>query len=262
MRYARIFLLNCQNVLEQRSRSFVWFLVSLLAPTLFLLFWKGAASAKPGGWTLPYFTSYYFLLIIAGSLLIAHIEEDVAFEDIQQGHIIQYLLRPLSYFWFKCIEETPYRLLQGGFGILVFTGFFLFFGEIVALSKDPIVLLAGFFSVILAYFISFTFKMIVGLSAFWFTDAVGLQQMVHIFLFLFAGFIMPIALMPTWLKTMAFITPFPYMLYTPIIIFQGTLSEFEIVRQMVVQCFWLLVLLILYKQIWKKGIQMFSGIGQ
>lgn len=113
-----------EHVLEFRSRSFVWFLVSLFNPLLMLLFWRGALQSNNVGITLPAVTSYYFLLTVAGALLTSHVEEGVANIDIQEGKLSQYLIRPFSFFWLKFFEEFPYRFIQGLYAIAVCAIFF------------------------------------------------------------------------------------------------------------------------------------------
>src|SRR5689334_7180600 len=100
MRYFRIFLLHFQQAFALRSRSLVWFGISLFNPVTFLIFWTGAYNEKStlfAGWNLSYVSTYYFLLVIASSLLIVHIEEDISYWDIQQGGLSRYLLKPFSY---------------------------------------------------------------------------------------------------------------------------------------------------------------------
>lgn len=265
MRYAKIFLLHLENLLEHRSRSVVWFLVSITTPLLFLLFWSGTFTSHTktvAGWTLPFFTSYYLLLTVASSLLQSHIEENVAMEDIQQGHLVSYLLKPFSYYWIKFFEEIPYRIFQGFIGIVVFIILFALLGSLSALSLTPTIIFFTIISAVFAILISFTYKMLIGISAFWITDSHGLQQMSEILNYIFAGFIVPISFFPDWLKTISLFTPFPYTLYIPITIIQGILSLQEIFIYLALQITWLIILIFIYIKIWHAGIRKFSAIGQ
>ncbi|HLD24832.1 MAG TPA: ABC-2 family transporter protein, partial [Patescibacteria group bacterium] len=127
-RYLTVFLLYAQHALEYKARSFVWFFVIFMDAMIYLLFWRGALSnpSTTGVWTFSEAVSYYLLLLIAGSFLQVHIEEEVAFEDIQYGRLSQYLLRPFSYYKFKFFQELPWRIIQGGFGLLTLIGISLF----------------------------------------------------------------------------------------------------------------------------------------
>lgn len=87
-KYFKIFSLHWQDAFQSRSRSVVWFLLSLAGPLILLLFWRGAFQNTKtiGGWNFSSFVTYYFLLIIAGALLVSHIEEGVALDDIRDDH--------------------------------------------------------------------------------------------------------------------------------------------------------------------------------
>src|SRR6266702_2729178 len=136
MRFFKIFFLHFQDVFEQRARSFVFFLISLVNPLILILFWKGAtrsSSFHPTDWTFSTILSYYLFLTIASALLVSRIEDDVATQDIKQGQLAGYLLRPFPYIWKKFFEEIPQRLLQGMYAFVTFGIFFFFLsGKITA----------------------------------------------------------------------------------------------------------------------------------
>ena len=116
MRHWKIFILNFERVLEYRGTIFVWFLISLFHPLLYLLFWVQVLPNIPSVGVFSIQT-YYLLFIIAGGFLFIHVESD-SNEDIRQGGLSAFLLKPLSYFWFKFYSELPWRLIQGFFGVI------------------------------------------------------------------------------------------------------------------------------------------------
>lgn len=263
MRYLKIFFLHIEHIFEYRSRSVVWFLISLINPMMLLLFWRGAISANHGvGTTLPYITSCYLLLVVGGALLTAHVEEDVANIDIHEGHLSQYLIRPFPYFWFKFFEEIPYRLLQGGYGIIVCALAFLVFGNLFELPTDPFVLFLCLVITVMAYFLSFYFKMLVGMAAFWIQDIGGLYQLIDILMLVFAGFLVPLEMFPAYLAKISFILPFSYMVYFPVVAFQGKLSILTMLNIIGAQCTWMIIFMVLYFVMWRGGIRKFTAAGQ
>lgn len=265
MKFVRMFLLHWQDVLESRSRSFVWFLISFINPVILLLYWRGAIMGSGGSidhWTLSSVTSYYLLLMIASSFISAHIDEDVAYEDIRDGRLSFYLLRPFPYYWAKFLIELPYRMLQGFFGVVVFILFQITTQSNLLPVHPPISLALTIVIISFAFFLSFTFKMILGLTALWTTDFSGLAQLVEVITLVFGGFVLPLGLLPSAIENIATILPFSYMFYFPILSAQGSLSVqvslWIIGRQLV----WLSIMICLYRMMWKKGILKFSGVGQ
>jgi ABC-2 type transport system permease protein len=259
-----IFFLHLQQVFYHRLRSLVWFFIPLMNNLTLILFWSGALknTAPVANWNMSYIATYYFLLTIAEALLSSHIEEDVASIDIQQGYLVRYLLRPFPYYWIKCIEEVPYRLLQGSYGVILLVSFSFIFSNLIHISSDPIVLGMSAIIFVLAYFLSYTMKINLGLSAFWFIDSRGFFELFTIILIIFSGGIVPLHLFPAPVQTLSYILPFAYSGYFPIIALQGQLGVMQLFQVMGVQIFWLGCLLLLNRTLWNNGIKQFTAFGQ
>lgn len=257
MRYARVFLLHLQDALDDKGRMFVWFLISLINPLVLLLFWRGA----PGVWSVSDAAAYYVLLVIANTFLSVHIEEVVAHIDIQEGYLSNYLVKPVSYLVYKFFHELPYRVVESVFGLL-FLGMFLSLFHLRFGIGDAasVVLFFGIF--VLAYGISFLFKMVLGLTALWTTDYAGVAQLVQVVIIVSGGFIMPIALYPPSLQSAIYALPFPYMFYAPVGALLGYFSRGELVRILAIQCAWVVALYALYRFVWKRGVGQFTAIGR
>jgi len=264
MRLFRIVLLHFQHVFENRLRSLVWFLIPLMNNLTVILFWSGAIknTNSNASWNMSTIATYYFLLTIMGAMLNSHIEEDVAVFDIQQGDLVRYLTRPFPYYWIKFIEEIPYRILQGSYGILLVIAFSFFYKNYITISNNPIILLLSSLIMILAFFLTFTLKMNLGLSAFWFTDSRGFFELITIVLIIFSGGIMPLYLLPHGMQTISSILPFAYTAYFPILSLQGVFSYAQLIRIIGIQCLWLAVFLIINRIMWKQGIKQFTSFGQ
>lgn len=260
MRYVKIFLLTLQQVFEQRARSFVWFLLSLFGPVLMILFWRGAAISKT---SLSVISSYYFLLIIGGSLLMSHSEENIALIDIQEGRLATYLLKPFSYFISKWLEELPYRILQGSFGLITLLIFAVFLHiPFSSFPKNYLDIFLSLIIVILAITMAQTYKMCLGFISFWTTDAYGIFQFSEMLIFVFAGFIVPLFLFPVQIAIISYILPFSYMIYFPVAAFIGIFSTFQLTQIIFLQLAWISILGLFYRWLWNRGVKAFVGVGQ
>ncbi len=265
MRYVRIILLHLEHVLQNRGRLFVWFLIALLNPLIYLLFWRANLAENGGnyqGWNLSSIASYYFLIIIASSFLEVHIEEDVAYIDIQEGALVRYLVKPFSYFGSKFFEELPWRVVQGLCGVGIFILFQFFSRGLLKLANTPMTIVLAVLVILLGYLISYTFKMIMGLTALWLTDYRGLQNLLEVVFFIFAGILMPIDLYPSTLRLISTSLPFAYIIYFPVGAIQGKFLVPTLAQILLIQLIWLFCLYLVYHVIWIRGIRRFSGVGQ
>jgi ABC-2 type transport system permease protein len=265
MRYWRIFLLHFQDVFHSRSRSFVWFLVSFINAFIYLLFWRGAIAEKGevfGVWNVSTITTYYLLIIIIGSFLTVHIEEDVALRDIQEGGLARYLLRPFSYFATKFMEEIPWRIIQGSFSVVTFFIFQFVLGIELTLVTDVIKVIFAIAIIALGLGMSYIFKMVLGLTAFWTTDYHGIQNLIDVITIIFGGYIVPLSFYPGVFHTIAFILPVAYFTYFPVAAIEGILTVSELSMVVTVQLVWIVLLYGLYKFLWRRGIATFTSVGQ
>lgn len=263
MRYVRIFLLYMQDVFEYRSIAFVWFLVSMINPLLYLLFWRGAivGADTPIFSSVEDVSSYYFLYMILGGFLMTHIEHEVAYTDIKEGGLTKYILKPLSYITFKFLTEFSWRLVMGFLAFLAYLVLTFIFGQLFSISLTPAQIIIVILAALLGLFISFIFKMIIGFTALWVVEFNGIEQLVFVASLIFSGYIVPLDMSPWVLRISAMFTPFPYIIYYPIRLLQNKLSFEQSLLLIGSQLVWIIMLGVLYKLLWQRGIKRFSGVG-
>lgn len=264
MRFIRIFQLYFQVVLYYRAESLVYFLMAFVNPIASFMFWRGAygqSLLSSAGWSYSEILSYYLLLIIASAMLMAHIEWDVAYEDIQQGYLVNHLMKPLFYTVAKLYTEIPWRITQGFFGILFFLFYiFVLKGEFTLVSNGFGIISAVVIAV-LAFLLSFFIKMIVGFLAFWTTDFSGIQQTLEVTIIVLSGFVLPLVLYPEPIRAVVLHQPFAYVIYYPLLAFIGNLTHSDIISVISFQLFWLVILVSITHILWKLGLRRFTGVG-
>lgn len=111
------------------------------------------------------------------------------------------------------------------------------------LPSDPLVWLAFLVSLALAIALSFGFRFLYNVAAFWTTDARGVMTLAFIVVSVFSGFTIPIQFFPDWLAVIVNATPFPGMIQTPVDIFVGAVSGQAILLALARQLGWAVALL-------------------
>ena len=77
----------------------------------------------------------------------------------------------------------------------------------------------------------------------------------------FAGQIAPIALVPGWLQVVSYALPFWYMMGAPTEILRGSVSVEQALLIMAGQAAWLVVTVVAFAWIWKRGVRAYSAVG-
>ncbi len=256
IRTIRIFKLHLINIFQHRARAFVWFLIALFNPILYLLYWNGTDQSTPS------LISYYLFLIIAGGALMSHIEDDIADLDIKQAGLIKYILRPFSYYWMKFFGETSYRMSQAVYGLIAFIVIVALMHPHLTVVTDPLNILLTAVIWVLATCISFTYKMILGIITFWTTESKGIFQISDLLIIIFGGYIMPLTAMPPIVLSISNFLPFGYIIYYPIAAITNQLDTASMLVVIAHQLFWIAAFYLVYIFLWKKGVREFTGVGQ
>ncbi len=172
--------------------------------------------------------------------------------SIYSGEIATQLLKPMHYFNYAMAQDMGRSIFNLIFrGILLFIIYDIFFE--VDYPPNSVTWLAFFVSIWLAWLISFAYRFLANLSSFWTPNARGILRFLFVIGWFFSGFLMPLRLFPDWLQRIAAVTPFPSMLDTPVEIYMGLRSPNEILQSLLIQCFWVIILVALAQFVLKRG---------
>jgi ABC-2 type transport system permease protein len=113
------------------------------------------------------------------------------------------------------------------------------------LPQSPLVWLVFLVSVVLAVCLSYAFRFLYNLAAFWTLDWRGAATVAVLLATFFSGFLVPVRFFPGWLETVAHLMPFWAMVQLPIDVLVGEASGPDAVAALGLQLFWVVVLLAL-----------------
>ncbi|MEM8531068.1 MAG: ABC-2 family transporter protein [Chloroflexota bacterium] len=248
-----------QTWLAQRSFFFLLAFGWMIPPLIYLFVWSTAAREQPiGGLTRGEFVAYYLILIVVNQLTYAQTNWTVG-DQIREGGLSGLLLRPMS-----PIFDTIATELAGKAVYLLFIVPVTFVLALMLRSTLDLTLtnaLAFGVALPLAWMLRFLWGYAIALLAFWASRADSLLALQDTLLFLLAGQVAPLALLPGWLATIAVWLPFRYMLGFPVELLTGQLTSDEMFFGFVLQVGWLSVAAGLSWLGWQRGLRHYSAIG-
>jgi ABC-2 type transport system permease protein len=161
---------------------------------------------------------------------------------VRSGDVATDLKRPLDFQLYWLAQDLGRAMYHGIFrGIPPFLLGALAFDVLV--PGDPVVWLAFVASVFLAVAVSFAFRFLFNLAAFWLLDYRGAGTLAMVASTFFSGQIVPLAFFPDWLETLAWALPFAAMVQAPIEVWLGHAEGLELAGLLGLQAFWAVVLL-------------------
>jgi ABC-2 type transport system permease protein len=171
---------------------------------------------------------------------------------VHQGEIANDLLKPMSLFSFWLAQDLG-RALVGFFlrGLTIMIIYAFIFD--ITYPTSIIQWLALALTLVLSWLISFSYRFLVNLSAFWSPDARGIGRLAFIIVMFFSGFLMPLRFFPDWVQTLAYFTPFPHMLNTVVEIYLGVLTGSSLVLALLAQVAWVIGLVVLCQWVLRLG---------
>jgi len=174
--------------------------------------------------------------------------------SVNNGQVGADLLKPMSYqgFWMaQDFGQALVNLLLRGLSILLF--YALLFDLTYPTSTGQWAALIV--CLLLSWLVSFAWRFLVNLSAFWVPNAVGLGRLFFGLSWILSGFFMPLRFFPGWFVRIAYLTPFPHMINTLVEIYLGLLSGPALVNALLQQAAWGLGLIIAGQIVLQAGVR-------
>lgn len=178
--------------------------------------------------------------------------------NIIYGELTSYLLRPANYLLTIFIRNTGSMFPRWTSTIGIFTFFLVVFWNDIRLSPNWWIYPAGAFATILGYLLTFFYSFLLGLLAFWTESDIPFLEHVRRF---FSGWIVPLAFFPDWIKGLADVLPYKYMLYFPTTLLMGKTSLRDFLIGTLLQIFWVIVFLVIIHFVWQRGVRRYNAYG-
>ena len=123
----------------------------------------------------------------------------------------------------------------------------------VRVPGEPFLWLAFVVSVVLAVVVTFAFRFLFNLAAFWLLDYRGVGVLAMVASTFFSGMSVPIEFFPDWLRTIAWALPFAGMVQAPIEVFLGHARGVELAGLLGLQAVWGALLLVAGRAVFAAG---------
>jgi ABC-2 type transport system permease protein len=262
-KYAHSFVVGLQSNLIYRwnfaVRSLFWFFHLVV---VFIL-WGAAFAGKSGigGFTFVQTLTYFVVIFVLQFFIGAFNEDYQISEDIRNGLINQFLLKPINYFAYRLSVFAAARVVSGAFGILALAVSVPFFRHYLELPHDGWRFALVIPAMILTAIIQFSIAYCFGLLAFWFLEIQGFVILSMAIETLLGGQIFPLDLLPPAIFNAARFLPFFYQAYFPAAILTGRIGFDFALQGLVIQAFWAFVLVCLGEAVWLRGLRHHTAAG-
>lgn len=262
-KYLQLVKVNFQEYFVYRLNFVLWRFRSLLFFLTLLFFWQAVYTGKDAllGYQKSQMMAYVVGIAFIRSFVLGTRTADMG-AQIRNGDLVKIIILPLKMvkYWFT--RDMVDKILNFAFSVLEI-------GLVVWLLKIPFYSpqqattylwfgLVMFLAILLFFFISY----FLAVTAFWTQDVWATRWLFGaIILNFFAGSVFPIDVMPAWFSRVAYLTPFPYLVFFPIKVWLEQLPADIIFRSVLICSAWLGFFYWASYSLWKKGVKNFGAYG-
>lgn len=260
-KYLKVFMLSIQNSIVYRA-NFVAEIISGIIPFLVQVYiWinvYGAAGKKEiEGYQLSQLILYIAFSAIVAKLVQTNSHYDIA-NEIKQGSISQYIIKPLSFIPYCISKELGSRFI---FSVILNVVLTIAIVVLNGGKYNILFFVFGFISCFLGMILYFMLNYNLALLSFWFIDVSQIFSATQLIFLFCSGGVVPVSFFPQVFQRILVYLPFPLIIYFPVNVFSGKENFGDIFQNMLIQIVWILILLLLSRLLWKKGVKKFSFFG-
>ncbi len=266
-KYSWVLKTGIQNTLVYRFNFLVRCLFGLIPLSATLFLWRTiyrgqeTEGAEIGGYTLSGMVTYYLLITIVDALTAVTDDDWQIASDIREGRISQFILKPIHFLSYRICLFIASRLVY-----IAVAGVPLLLLAIILrdyLEKPEDLATFGLFliSLVMSGMIQFLLSYTMALLAFWVLEVSTFIFILFAVEHLAGGHLFPVDILPDWLATALYFTPFPYQLFFPVSVYLGKELSVSPSTGLMIQAGWVLFFWILATYVWNRGLRKYSAVG-
>jgi len=262
-KYRHAYLVGLQsNIVYRWNFAFRGFFSLFHLIIVFTLWGAAYAGQKQiGGFDLGQTLTYFVLLLVLQFFIGGFTEDYQIGEEIRNGLINQFLLKPINYFCYRFTIFVSARTVSGALVLLPLAVALPFIYPYLTLPTEAWRLWLGLPAVAMSGVIQFSIAFCFGLMAFWFLEIQSFVILSYAIETLLGGQVFPLDLMPAGLFRLSQFLPYYYQMYFPAAIFTGRIDLAHTLEGLAIQGFWVVALLALAHLLWARGLRRYTAVG-
>lgn len=262
-KYLQVARLTVQEYFEYRLNFLLWRLRNFVSFLTLFFFWLAIFGIKEEifNYEKSQLLTYVLGVAFLRSLVLASRSVDLS-GQIRSGELTKLMVRPLGMlkYWFS--RDLADKILNLSFTIIEMGLILTIFKFPVYFPENLITYFWFFIFVILGIFLYFYISFTISVATFWVDEIWATRWLFGIiFLEFFAGAFFPIDVLPNWLTRLIYLTPFPYLIFSPLKIWLEQLTGPMMIRAILICFVWLIFFWRLSLDLWRKGAKNYGAYG-
>jgi len=205
--------------------------------------------------------TYILLTIFINGIVLSTQTSRVA-EEINRGSLSNFLVRPIDYFSYNLSRDMADKIVNTFFSVFEFIILLVILNPPVVLQTNVYLLLLFALTAILAGILYFEISMLLSFIGFWSHETWAPRFLFFIIVAFLAGNYFPLDIVPPSIFKILEILPFTYLVFFPLKIYLGNVSTFFIIKGIITTGIWIVLLYLIMKWVWIRGLKTYTAVGQ
>ncbi len=241
---------------EYRVELYLWALAGVM-PIIMMGVWRQASSHHDFGISPAEFTRYFLAVFLIRQLTMVWVIWEFE-SQVVMGTLSPLLLQPVNPFWRFLVWHLTERVARAPFAVGLMVVWFWVFPDALWLPRWHDVGWA-FVAALAAFGTRFVIQSAFSMVAFWSERASSLEELWFLFYMFLSGMMAPLELFPPLVRSIAELTPFPYLVYFPVKLLLG--QHVDIAKGFTVLGLWALLGFAAFRILWRRGLRHYSAMG-
>ncbi|MCB0968654.1 MAG: ABC-2 family transporter protein [Ilumatobacter sp.] len=258
--YGTLMRTSIAQQFQYRTANYLYMIGMIAEPVVYLVVWQTIAEAQGGevgGYTAGTFAAYYIVWTLVRNMNIVFTPFGWE-ERIREGQLSAQLVLPVhpihydlgSFAGWKVVVIALWLPIAGVLALVFRPTLDPTAGQIVAFA----VAIWG------AYLIRSLFLWLLGMLTFFTTRVTAIFEAYFAAELLLSGRLIPMALMPEWVQTLAMFLPFESTFGFPITALVGPITQEELVVGLLLQLFWIVVGAVAVRFAWRGAVKHYTAV--
>jgi ABC-2 type transport system permease protein len=265
-KYFKVIEVGIQNSFVYRYNFFIQTVFQFVPLITTILLWSAAYAGKAANTTIANYTltniiGYYILSMIAGNIVGNWWQDFQISEEIRNGQLNKYLLRPVSYLGYRLSLVLSNKIVYISVIAIPLTVGLFFFRYYFPAPASLLILILFIFSLLLTLIMNFLLSFCIGLISFWMLEVSTLFFIFYGVQNLLSGGLFPLDLLPKPIYAITKFLPFYYQAFFPVSMYMGKFTILEISQAILIQIVWVIIIYLLAKLLWHRGLKRYSASG-
>ena len=252
--------------LAYKGAFYLFVVISLFSSFISYFLWMAiygsSGGGSLGGLTQNEMVVYIFMVYVTSSIVNISISKEVGM-DIVKGQVVMNLIKPIDYrmsLISKAFGNMVYRFFVPG--IIIWIGLEIYKVTVLDMGVTSIAcILLYILSSFMSFLIYVLFDFCFGMIGFFTTYIFGLEMIKESVLLFLTGQLIPLSFFPDIVQKVFSYLPFSSMTYTPVMIYLGKYQGTELLKVLLIQLVWVVLLYLIGSLIWEKVTKRLISLG-